>query len=53
MLHCNVGSTGEPMKTLSVITDIQIERAAAFPAKYAENPFRAVSLDTIQGVGSG
>ncbi|PDT50537.1 hypothetical protein CO661_00295 [Sinorhizobium fredii] len=36
------------MKTLSVITNVQIERAAAFPAKFADNPIRATSLDTIQ-----
>ncbi|APG86812.1 hypothetical protein SAMCCGM7_pB0096 (plasmid) [Sinorhizobium americanum CCGM7] len=36
------------MKSLSVITNVQIERAAAFPVKFADNPVRAISLDTIQ-----
>ncbi|MCA1367181.1 hypothetical protein I6F15_07190 [Bradyrhizobium sp. BRP14] len=36
------------MKTLSVITNVQIQRAAAFPAKFADNPIRAASLDTLQ-----
>jgi hypothetical protein len=36
------------MQTLSKLTDVQIQRAAAFPAKLADNPYRAVTLDSIQ-----
>ncbi|RMC62425.1 hypothetical protein EBB04_33150 [Sinorhizobium meliloti] len=36
------------MKTVSVVANVQIERAAAFPPKLADNPFRAVALDTLQ-----
>ncbi|MHC2543264.1 hypothetical protein ACVINY_003976 [Sinorhizobium meliloti] len=43
-----VENTGAGMNTLSLITKVQIERAAAFPAKFADNPIRAASLDTIQ-----
>lgn len=33
---------------LSVLTNVQLERAAALPAKFTDNPFRAVTLDAIQ-----
>ncbi|KSV80396.1 hypothetical protein N183_17545 [Sinorhizobium sp. Sb3] len=36
------------MKTFSVVANVQIDRTAAFPAKFADNPFRAVALDTVQ-----
>jgi hypothetical protein len=36
------------MPTLSTLSDVQIQRVAAFPAKVADNPFRAVALDSIQ-----
>jgi hypothetical protein len=36
------------METLSVLTNVQIERAAALPAKFVDNPFRVATLDLIQ-----
>lgn len=33
---------------LSVLTNVQLERAAALPAKFADNPFRTAALDTLQ-----
>ncbi len=36
------------MRTFSVLANLQVERAAAFPAKFMDNPFRAASLDAIQ-----
>jgi hypothetical protein len=34
--------------TLSTLADIQLKRAAAFPAKLADNPLRALLLDPVQ-----
>jgi hypothetical protein len=34
--------------TLSVLADVQLRRANAFPAKVADNPLRALLLDTVQ-----
>src|SRR4051812_35441018 len=36
------------MTTLSTLGGVQLNRAAAFPAKFADNPFRAVALSTLQ-----
>ncbi|MBB3318848.1 MULTISPECIES: hypothetical protein [unclassified Rhizobium] len=36
------------MHTLPVIADVQIERALASPAKFADNPFRTWALDALQ-----
>lgn len=36
------------MQTLPVLADVQIERALASPAKFADNPFRTIALDAIQ-----
>lgn len=36
------------MHTLATLGSIQAERTAAFPAKFADNPMRAVTLDTLQ-----
>lgn len=33
---------------LSVLTNVQLERTAALPAKLADNPFRTAALDTLQ-----
>lgn len=36
------------MNTLATLGSVQVERTAAFPAKFADNPVRAVTLDTLQ-----
>jgi hypothetical protein len=36
------------MQTLATLGSVQAERTAAFPAKFADNPVRAVTLDTLQ-----
>ncbi len=36
------------MGTLSTLSNIQIDRAAAFPKKFADNPFRTLALGEIQ-----
>src|SRR5215213_284794 len=36
------------MTTLSTLSGVQLNRAAAFPAKFVDNPFRAVALSTLQ-----
>ncbi|ACK51386.1 conserved hypothetical protein [Methylocella silvestris BL2] len=36
------------MSTLSTLGNIQLDRSAAFPAKFADNPFRTVVLGAIQ-----
>lgn len=48
MLQCSVNPLGADMETLSVLTYVQIERANALPAKFADNPFRVAMLDAIQ-----
>lgn len=39
---------GGTMHTLATLGSVQAERTAAFPAKFADNPLRAVTLDTLQ-----
>lgn len=36
------------MQTFAALGSIQAERTAAFPAKFADNPLRAVTLDSLQ-----
>jgi hypothetical protein len=36
------------MTTIARLSDIQVQRAEAFPAKFADNPLRAVLLDGLQ-----
>lgn len=36
------------MKMLSILTNVQLERTAALPAKLADNSFRTAALDTLQ-----
>jgi hypothetical protein len=36
------------MGTLSTLSNVQIDRAAAFPKRFADNPFRALALSEIQ-----
>lgn len=36
------------MQTFAALGSIQAERTAAFPAKFADNPLRALTLDSLQ-----
>jgi hypothetical protein len=36
------------MATLSTLGSVQLNRAAAFPAKFTDNPFRAIALSALQ-----